>query len=115
VSRPTGWLVTPAQAIIGRKGPFKYRLYFGAGGLVLGLLVGITQGIRIGQHTGGHEASAEGPKAVKAPTRPRWSAATPPRGRRLGRGRPSAEPETASAEPSTVTHEEPGTRPAQSA
>lgn len=43
-----GWMVTPTQAILGRKGPIKYRLYFGAGGLAFGLIVGIVQGIRIG-------------------------------------------------------------------
>jgi hypothetical protein len=49
-------MVTPTQAILGRKGPIKYRLYFGAGGLVFGLIVGIVQGIKIG-HGSNHGAA----------------------------------------------------------
>jgi hypothetical protein len=51
-------MVTPTQAILGRKGPFKYRLYFGAGGLALGLIVGIVQGIKIG-HGRDHAATTK--------------------------------------------------------
>src|SRR5215472_6895331 len=73
MSRPTGWLVTPTQAIMGRKGPFKYRLYFGAGGLAFGLAVGVISGIRIGRNGGDHGASTKGPRTIKAPAGPRPS------------------------------------------
>lgn len=115
VSRPTGWLVTPTQAIMGRKGPFKYRLYFGAGGLAFGLLVGVISGMRIGRRSGDHGASADGPRTIKAPGRPRWPAATSPRARWRGPGRPSTEPEAASANRSDVTDDVLGTHPAQTA
>ena len=115
MSRPTGWLVTPTQAIMGRRGPFKYRLYFGAGGLAFGLAVGVISGIRIGRNSGGHGASTKGPRTIKAPAGPRWSAATSPLARRRGPRRPSAEPEAASANPSDVTDDALRTRPAQTA
>lgn len=57
----SGWLVTPIQGILGRRIGLKYRLYFGAGGLAVGLLVGVVQGIKIGHSRGDHVAPTEGP------------------------------------------------------
>jgi hypothetical protein len=68
-------MVTPTQAILGRKGPLKYRLYFGAGGLAFGLIVGIVQGIKIGH--GGNHASANKDSAGAGSAWP--ASARPPR------------------------------------
>ena len=58
------WLVTPMQGILGRKGPMKYRLYFGAGGLAFGLVLGVLQGIKIGRAVGDHGAPTEEPSGA---------------------------------------------------
>lgn len=81
----SGWLVTPMQAIIGRRSNLKYRLYFGAGGLAFGLLVGIVQGIRIG-HQRDDAAPAEG--AVPAGGAGLVSARSARAGTRSSAGRP---------------------------
>jgi hypothetical protein len=108
-------LVTPTQAIIGRKGPFKYRLYFGVGGLAFGLLVGVLEGMRIGRHSGDHAASADGSGAVKQPARPRWRGATTPFARRPDLGQSMAERKPPPADASNGTHELLARHPAQPA
>jgi hypothetical protein len=77
------WTVTPMQAILWRRGPIRYRLYFGAGGLAFGLVLGLLQGIKIGRSAGDHGGASEEPAGAGG----RWPASdgSARAGRRSGR------------------------------
>jgi hypothetical protein len=76
----TGWMVTPIQAILGRRGPIRYHFYFGAAGIAFGVVVGIVPGIKIGRVFGSRTQRADEP-AGGSPT----SAGSSRTGMRSGR------------------------------